>query len=57
MKLKKKRKKKAENTENKNRRDKKRKEMGKCGVIPGSPACEKQAGNGGRHCQGCKHNK
>lgn len=40
-----------------NKIDRPKKKRSKCGVIPGSPACDKQAKNKGRYCKGCEDNK
>ena len=52
MKAKKRRKKQVGNKGNNTKKKKK-----KCGAIPGSPACHKQAKNKGRYCSGCQDNK
>ena len=49
MKLKKRRKKQVEN-----KRDHQKKKRRKCGVISGSKAYDKQAGNKCRYCRGCE---
>jgi len=52
MKAKKWRKKQAGNKGNSTKNKRK-----KCGTIPGSLVCNKQAKNKGRYCPGCKDNK